>query len=195
MSVTRRRFLAWSAVLVAACTAGAWLGRGRWASWLAASGPGGGAPGPLDDATADTLDATVRALLHDRVEPSHYREFFRWRAEHLPGARALYRRFAGAVDVRARRAGHRGFRSAPADARRAILTGLLPARGWTRVRRLLVARDDERFARQVVREIFRRFARTDAWVLAGYDAWPGMPRAIATLAPPGVATGRSRRRP
>jgi hypothetical protein len=71
--------------------------------------------------------------------------------------------------------------------KRRILERMLPARGWTRIRRALLARDEARSARHVVREIFRRFARTDAWVLAGYDAWPGMPRAIARVRAGGPA--------
>jgi hypothetical protein len=127
------------------------------------------------------LRAAALALLHDRIEPLHYVECFRWRAGHVPGARALYERFERAVDREARRLGHDGFRAAGADHRRRILARMLPARGWTRVRRGLFARDEARYARHVVREIFRRFARTDAWVLSGYDAWPGMPRAIGRM--------------
>jgi hypothetical protein len=143
-------------------------------------------PGPLRDSTAATLRAGVLALLHESVEPLHYLDTFRWRAEHVPGARALYERFERSVDRTARRLGLESFRAADATTRRAMLEPLLPARGWTRVRRALFARDEARWSRHVVREIFRRFARTDAWVLSGYDAWPGMPRAIARLAPPGT---------
>jgi len=53
-----------------------------------------------------------------------------------------------------------------------------------RLRRIAFARDEARFARHVVREVFRRFARTDAWVLAGYDAWPGTPRGLARRGAP-----------
>ena len=52
------------------------------------------------------------------------------------------------------------FRAASAGTRRDILGRMLPARGWTRVRRVLFARDEARYARHVVREIFRHFART-----------------------------------
>lgn len=181
MRFDRRRFLVWLGLAGAAGAGLAWWRRRPIGRWLIGVSLAGERPGPLPDSTAATLRAATLALLHDRVEPTHYLEFFRWRAAHLPGARALYERFEATADRAARRLGHADFRDAPADARRRILGAMRPARGWTRVRRVLFSRDEARYAHHVVREIFRRFARTDAWVLAGYDAWPGMPRAVARL--------------
>lgn len=188
MRFARRRFLAALGVAAAAAAGFGWSRREPLARWLLGVTLGGERPGPLRDATAATLRAATLALLHDRVEPSHYLEAFRWRAANVRGARALYERFEAAVDRAAARAGHDAFRFAPPEARRRILERMLPARGWTRVRRALVGRDESRWARHVVREIFRRFSRTDAWVLSGYDAWPGMPRAIARLRRGGPAS-------
>lgn len=185
MRFARRRFLAVLGAVAATGFAVAGWRRHSFGRWLLTAPLTGEAPGPLRASTAATLAAATRALLHERVEATHYVETFRWRAEHVRGARALYERFERAVDRAAARRGWDGFRAAPAAVRRAILATMLPARGWTRVRRALVARDEARWARHVVREIFRRFARTDAWVLSGYDAWPGMPRAIARLRPGG----------
>jgi len=186
MSPTRRRFLAWMATAAVVAGAGvAWLKRDALRRTLLYAPLGDERPGPLRDSTAETLRATVYALLDDRVEPSHYVEFFRWRAGHLPGFRALYERFEARVDHEARRAGFAGFRSASPGARRAIVQQLMPASGRRRALRVLLARDDERFARHVVHEVFRCYSRTDAWTQAGYDAWPGTPRAIARMAPLG----------
>jgi len=182
VKITRRRFLAVLGLAVAAAGAGAlWRQRLALRRWVLQTPLPGSAPGPLRDSTAETLLATVHALLGDAVEPTHYADFFRWRAGHLPGHRRLYEEFEVAVDRAARRRGHAGFRSCPRDGQRRILRGMLPASGVERIRRGLVARNHARFGQEIVRPIFRRFANTDAWILSGYDAWPGMPRAMARL--------------
>jgi hypothetical protein len=182
MNLTRRRFIAGLGVVaIAAAAGGLWMRRAALRRWLFAPPLAGARPGPLRDSTADVLAATVLALLDGRVEAAHYVDLFRWRAEHVSGARRLYERFESTVDHAAWRQGHAGFRAAPRAAQRAILGAMMPESGRRRVMRALIARDEERFARYVVREVFRRFAWTDAWIIAGYDAWPGMPRAIATL--------------
>ncbi|MFN8589022.1 MAG: hypothetical protein U0704_14620 [Candidatus Eisenbacteria bacterium] len=182
MPFSRRRFLTGSAfALVAAAGAAAWK-RSTLLPWLFSGALADAPRGPLADSTADVLRATVLALLDARVEPGHYVDCFRWRARHVRGARALYERFERHVDGAARAAGSPGFRSAPPALQRRIVAALAPARGWARARRIAFARDEARFARHVVREVFVRFAATDAWVLSGYDAWPGMPRAIVRAA-------------
>lgn len=184
MSVTRRRFLAVTALAFGAGVAASWRARHVFLPWLLSGALAPSPTGPLRESTRDVLRAAVLALLDDRVEPRHYVDTFCWRAEHVPGALALYERFERAVDRAAVRAGERGFRAASVAIRRRIVDGMRPAGGLTRARRILLDRDEARFARHIVREVFQRFAATDAWVLAGYDAWPGMPRAIARMAPP-----------
>uniref|UniRef100_A0A832MJD4 Gluconate 2-dehydrogenase subunit 3 family protein n=1 Tax=Eiseniibacteriota bacterium TaxID=2212470 RepID=A0A832MJD4_UNCEI len=187
MSATRRKFLACVglAALAAGVTA-AWRRRRAVSDWLLAKSLPPAPPGPLALTTEETLVAAVTGLLDARVETGHHLEAFRWRARHVAGARALYERFERAMDEAARRAGHAAFRAAPPAVRRRLLARLAAPRGWAgRARRAFLAREDARFARFIVRDIFRRFARTDAFVLAGYDAWPGMPRALARLEPHG----------
>jgi hypothetical protein len=181
MRTSRRKFLGWMGLVLATGAAGAWWRFEPLRGWLVSAGLAPAPTGSLRDSTADTLRAAVLALLEERVDPRHYLDCFRWRARHVPGARALYERFEATVDRAARAGGASGFRSAGGAHQRRILEGMLPARGLRRIPRLLIARDEARFARHIVREIFRRFAVTDAWVLAGYDAWPGMPRAIGRL--------------
>jgi hypothetical protein len=181
MATTRRGFLGWLGVVLAAGAVAAWWRPEPLRRWLLSAGFAPAPVEPLRDSTAAVLHATVIALLDQRVESAPYVELFRWRAMHVPGAGALYRRFELAVDRAAQDRGGPGFRGASREVQRRVLAGLLPARGLARVRRLLVDRDEARFARHVVREIFRRFARTDAWILSGYAAWPGMPRAIARM--------------
>ncbi len=179
---SRRRFLGSMGALVVSGAALALWGRVPLRRLLSTSLPPDPAV-PLRASTAGVLRAAVLALLDERVEAGHYVELFRWRSLHVPGAGRLYRRFEAAVDRAARAGGAAGFRSATRAQQRRILDRLVPARRPGRLRRVLLERDRARFARHVVREIFRLFARTDAWVLAGYDAWPGVPRAIAHLGP------------
>jgi hypothetical protein len=165
-----------------AATVGAWASwtrRDAMRLWLLDPPLGDAPPGRLDPSTADVLAATVTALVDTRVEPVHYLEMFRWRAEHVPGARALYRRFEHHVERAAAAAGAASYVDAPLELRRRILAGLRPARGRGRLGRVLLARDEDRIARHVVREVYRHFARTDAWLRVGYESWPGMPRGIA----------------
>lgn len=190
MSMNRRRFLALSTLTVAgAVTAAAgWKGRLAIARWLFMPPLPPAPPGPLRDSAVATLEATVRTLLEDRVPPDRYVEDFRWHAEHVPGARALYERFESVVDRGARRAGHDGFRAAPDAVRRRILAPLRPAHGMRRFERAFFGRDEERFARDIVRRTFTRFSRTDAYVFAGYSSWPGTPRSIAGRVTPESAS-------
>ncbi len=180
MAATRRRFL--GVLGLTAVAAGvAWVRRDPLARWLFTAPLPWAPPGRLRDSTSDVLRTTVLALLEDRVEPAPYVAAFAWQAEHVAGARATFERFEAAVDRAARGAGATGFRFATRAQQRRILRGMMPARGVDRVRRALFARDEDRYARHVVRRVFQRFARTDAYVMAGYGAWPGMPRALARL--------------
>jgi hypothetical protein len=184
--IDRRRFLAWVVIGIACGASLLWLGRGgRWRAWATASASGSEPVAPLAPASEAALAAAIGALLEHRVDPSSYLALFRWRAHHMPGAAALYVRFQRRVDAVARGHGHASFASAPPELQQRILAPFRPRAGWARAWRALARRDDERFSRHIVRSVFRRFARTDAWLLTGYDTWPGMPRAIASLAPQG----------
>lgn len=183
MLANRRRVLAALGMAAASGTI-AWWKRATLGPWLLAGALADEAPGPLPDSTAETLRAVVVALLDPRVQTAHYIEFFAWRARHVPGSRALDVRFERWLDAAARRAGATAFRHAPPELQKSVLRPLSSGGQGTRLRRVALARDEQRFARHVVRETFRIFARTDAWRLAGYAAWPGMPRGVLHLHPP-----------
>lgn len=187
MPITRRTFLARTALVAGAFAA--WGLSGERLRWLVSGALAPAPVGPLRESAAEVLRLTVVALLDDRVETGHYVARFRWRAEHVSGARALYERFERAMDRAARAAGETSFRAARPETRRRLLEAVRLEGGATRVRRTLLDRDALRFARWVTRDVFECFAATDAWVLAGYDAWPGMPRAIARVAKPAKPDG------
>jgi hypothetical protein len=172
MGLTRRRFLVLTAAAAGALGALGVLGRRRLVRrWLHASlAPT--PPGPLDDAVVRTMLSATRTLLGEPLEIAHYEDYFRWRAQNLPGYRSLYGDFAAALD----RAAQGSFVSAPPVRQRRILAEMLPVRGWSRLGRGLFGRDTERFAHFVVLEVFQRFTSTDAWLRIGYESWPGTPR-------------------
>jgi hypothetical protein len=149
-----------------------------------------GAPtGTISAEGLRTLLAATRAIVLEPIDAAHYAAFLRWRAEHLPGHYALYERFRGTLDSIARREEGLPFARCSLASQRRILRPALevPFRQAPGGR---PARGDERdwalYHRHIVRELLALFARTDAWILLGYEAWPGTPRGFARYvqAPP-----------
>lgn len=140
------------------------------------------APGPVTDATLSTLVAAARTVVGKPIEPSHYAEYFRWRAEHLPGYRTLYGRFAAQVDRDARRTARCAFADCGAPVRERLLAAASRARtprtvldvAWVAAGGRIWAVYD----RFIFDEALALFADTDAWVLLGYEGWPGTPRGL-----------------
>jgi hypothetical protein len=133
------------------------------------------AVGPLADASRAVLLALPAALVDSDVALAHYAAFYAFRAETLPGYRALYASFARDVD---REAGAAGFAAASRPDRRRALRdlGLRPSPpGPVRV---ITGRQLARYDQFIIRETLRLFNATDAWVLAGYGVWPGQPRQL-----------------
>jgi hypothetical protein len=140
------------------------------------------APGPVTDATLATLVAAAHSVIGRPIEPSHYAEYFRWRAEHLPGYRTLYERFAARVDRDARRAAGCAFAGCSAAAQAHVLRPASRARdprsaldaAWM----VAGGRVWAAYDRFIFDEALALFAETDAWVLTGYEGWPGTPRGL-----------------
>jgi hypothetical protein len=138
--------------------------------------------GPLSGQALGVLLAATEALVNHPFEKDHYTDFFRWRAEHLPGHRALYERFAVAVNRSAKQSFGCDFAGCAIARRRTIMETATRVRAATsRFERLRVGlreRDWWLFDPYIIRPITSLFARTDAWPLVGYDAWPGTPRGL-----------------
>ncbi len=180
MLVTRRRFLGIG--LAAAAAWGGW----RVVTLLRMPPPepvlGGEPVGSLAPSTIAVLVAAAEAVAGYPIDPVHYETYYRWRAEHLRGYRALYERFAQEADRGAHRLGGRPFAAASSVVRREILAhgprARAPKTAWDRLRVQLVDYDWPAFDRFVLGETIGLFARTDAWVALGYRGWPGMPRGL-----------------
>ncbi|MGA7935841.1 MAG: hypothetical protein WCA35_19980 [Kovacikia sp.] len=142
--------------------------------------------GSLQPSTVRTLMATTDSLLQDnRIEKSHYEQFFRWHAENLPGYKGLYEKFVMAVNQVAQKESNHDFADADLATQRRILDQVvmintprfLPAK----VNKLRVAAlDKDRFYFNtfIVSKIFGLFARTDALILVGYESWRTQPRGL-----------------
>jgi len=182
---SRRRFLTAAGLVGVGLAAGVigWRRR-RLIEWMARPPVVPAPPGSLPEHAGATLLAAARTLLDDGITAGCYADYFRWRAENVRGYRALYVAFAAHLDGAARRAGARDFASAGGALRRSIVADLSPRRSWERLGEGLLRRADLRYSQQIVREIFRIFSRTDAWLRAGYDNWPGVPGDFARLAGP-----------
>jgi hypothetical protein len=192
MILSRRRFLRLSVVsavgattvLLAAYSAKTWLRAPLRTLYARLRSPGlEDAPtGPLSVGALDALLAATTALAGVPVQLAHYEDFFRWRAEHLPGYKALYEQFAAALARRARRSVGRAFVDCSRQVQQKVLEERPQLRGgdsrWRRARVAVLEREWLRFDQYIVRDILLLFLRTDAWTSLGYEAWPGTPRGL-----------------
>jgi hypothetical protein len=140
------------------------------------------APGPATAATLSTLVAAARTVIGKPIEPSHYIEYFRWRAEHLRGYRTLYARFASQVDHDARRTARCAFADCRGTVRARVLSAAARARDPRSVLDVAWMAAGGRtwavYDKFIFDEVLALFADTDAWVLVGYEGWPGTPRGL-----------------
>ena len=192
MILSRRRFLRLSVVIVvgaitvlmAAQSAKAWLlaqFRALYARLLSPELED--APtGPLSAGALNVLLVTTGALAGVPVQIAHYEDFFRWRAENVRGYKTLYEQFAAALDRRARRSVGCDFVDCSRQMQQKMLEELPQVRSadtrWHRVRVAVLEREWLRFDQYIVHDILLLFLRTDAWIMLGYEAWPGTPRGL-----------------
>jgi hypothetical protein len=154
-----------------------WLRRVRTAASAVALPDG--EPGALGPEARSTMLALPSALVDREVGTTHYDDFFRFRSESVRGYRALYESFS--ADLAAVAAGVSGasFAASAPAARRVMLRELgLTSSPPGALRALLGDRRNLLYDRFVVRETLQLFSATDAWILAGYGAWPGQPRTV-----------------
>lgn len=151
-------------------------------------------PGPVGAGVLRTLMAATVALIGAPFERSHYEDLLSWRAANISGHRGLYERLAAMLDRLAMAAGRKPFADLDIEARRRIVDPLSRLQEH-RLRELWAAvfsRDRLLFGRHITQPVLALYARTDAWIQLGYDAWPGRPRGVERYlrAPdPGAASG------
>jgi len=150
--------------------------------------PLGAATGPLSDATLQVLQATTTVLIDTSADMGHYRDFFQWRSQNVPGYKSLYEQFAASLNEAATRSTGAPFADCNVVVQRGVLARCLrvgnPAGHLGKAWAGLFERQWLVYDRYVVREIFDLFARTDAWVQLGYETWPGEHRGLYTYTQP-----------
>lgn len=143
-------------------------------------------PGPITPDTLQTLRAFTEALLDEAITWSRYENFFRWRAEHLPGHRRLYERLADELNRGAQQALGQPFVACSRAQRIVLVRPVLEADldDWDRAIALILHRDWLRFNRHIVEPLFTLFAYHDAWLRLGYEHPPGLPRGLEAYQQP-----------
>ncbi len=155
------------------------------------------ATGDPDAATLTALMALVDAYVGDHGATGHYRTYFVWRAQNLPGYQGVYTRFAAALNAAAQELAGVDYAEADAATRQGILHHTLelptPESGLFNTLYTLPAPEapftlDQqiwwRFHDRVLGEIVHVFLNTNAWVMLGYDGWPGQPRGLERYTQP-----------
>ncbi len=127
-------------------------------------------------AVTETLAATALAL-------DHYERYFQWRAANLPGYNALYEQFVTALNRLAQQRARIAFVDCDVAVRRQLLAKVFTVRArsrgqFGRLQSALFDREWLLFDQFIVREIFQLFVKTSAWVVLGYESWPGTPRGL-----------------
>lgn len=139
-------------------------------------------PGPLSEPVLQILIVTVHTLIDASVEITHYEDYFRWHSENLSGYKSLYEQFALDLNQTANKSSGCDFIECEAATRYTLLAKAFEVRdAVNRINKLrsgIFEREWLRYDKYIIREIFSLFAQTDALILLGYDAWPGIPRTL-----------------
>lgn len=151
--------------------------------------------------TLETLMTLVGTYVGTYGDTSHYRPYFTWRAENLPGYLSVYSVFTRALDATSKALSGQQFRDANVATRKQILRDALelplpdsdlfsPAYPQPMPDTLpeIEARLWERFHRQVLGEIVHVFLNTNAWIMLGYDGWPSQPQGLEGYTSPIVVS-------
>jgi hypothetical protein len=145
--------------------------------------------GSLNAATIEALLATTEILVGTPIEKSHYKDYFCWRSENLRGYKALYERFMTMLDNSARQFFNSSFVKCKKNDQYSILEKILEKAFQVsitrtdrvdRIRSAVFKRDLLLFEKYIFSEILYLFSKTDAWILLGYESWPGTPRGLET---------------
>ena len=147
--------------------------------------------GELDPFDLGVLMAVTTALLPDNIERTHYEDFFRWRAENLPGYQDLYSKFVAELEQQARQLGVLGFVERDSDIQMTLINKVIPKDEdrpgrVEELKRLAFDRDRWLFKEYIFNDILQLFARTDAVKMMGYQYWMGQKRGLETYRQPKV---------
>ena len=148
--------------------------------------------GELDADTLATLMALVTAYVGGNGAVGHYQAYFTWRAANLPEYLSTYRAFAVALDEAAQELSGQSFTLTDDATRQQILRyGLAlpdPASGLFDPQISAESSPDDlagqslvlwlHFDRLVIGEMVNVFLNTNAWIMLGYEGYPGQARGL-----------------
>lgn len=136
----------------------------------------------LEDGILQILLTATETIADVPIDTLHYENLFRWRSENLRGYNNLYNKFARALNSSAKRLTGKDFIGADRETQLRILDKTYQIRMSTGklnlVRYGIFERDWILFDRYIIRDILRLFIRTDAWIMLGYESWPGKVRGL-----------------
>jgi len=134
--------------------------------------------GLLDAKITQTLLSAAEAFINISIEKYHYNDFFNWRAKNLPGYKNLYEQFAMTVEQLSVKTFSCNFTECTMENRRRILESMRPGSRLNKLRLGTFKKDWLLFEKHIFSEILLLFAKTDAWILLGYESWPGEQRGL-----------------
>ncbi len=153
--------------------------------------------GELDETTLKTLIAFVHTYIGLYGGTAHYESYFRWRSENLPEYRSTYQAFALVLDEAALSRNGTSYIEADPTIQQEIQTYTLhlPQLESSLTNPVISNENSEaltpaeqqlwlRFHTMVLGEIIHVFLNTNAWVMLGYENWPGQPRGLENYVRP-----------
>lgn len=131
------------------------------------------------------LAATDAVLGVPIPDHAHYERFLKYRYETLTPYKDVYLAFAGTLQRRARAEQHADFVALSPDARTKLVADVLEHDA-----------DGAKYDKYFRAEVLALFAKTDAFVMLGYDGWPGTSRSLdAVKNPPAHAAAAGTKGP
>ncbi len=143
--------------------------------------------GKIDGRTIEVLLVTSEILCGTSIERKHYKDYFCWCSENLRGYKTIYEQFKVSLDHSAKQSFGCYFVDCDKSMQLQIIKKILQShktllsQTTSRLYRIKIGifeRDWQLFNKYIFSEILNIFARTDAWVLLGYESWPGIPRGL-----------------
>jgi hypothetical protein len=204
MKMSRRQFLTLAVGAIGTHSAAAW-GLDRLVPRAQASFDAAPAAadtvGQPEEHTMAALMALVAAYVGPYGSTGHYRAYFGWRAETLPGYLSVYEDFTAALDAAAQHLDGTTFTDAADDVRQTIIRDALelpdpaselfnPTYTDPNPTTPLIFEEQlwQRFHSLVLGEIIYVFINTNAWIMLGYNGWPSQQRGLDDYTNPIPAT-------
>lgn len=134
-------------------------------------------PGELDDDTLRVLLALTETVFaaYPLSSTAHYRRYYRYRAGHVAGERAAMQETVSRLNAAAQQQFRADFLALSAENRRTLITPHLNAYHAEQGAQALAI---------VLSRMLMLYMHTDAYLILGYEQWPGQARGLETYQQP-----------